>query len=269
VRFTEHHSLAEALSLNPQELLAAVGGGGKTSALKLLAQESSGRGTQVIVTTTTAMLLGDLEVLGPVVVESSRSALWARLDAALVEDGRVCVAGGLGEDGKVMGLPAEWVDELWAARLADYLLVEADGSRGMPLKAFGVREPQVPSAATIIVQVAGLDVLGAPLAEPHVHRAGLLAAALGLPVGAVVNQEVLVNALRGQLRLLSRRWPAARLVTLLNKAEDSAARGAGMELATELLKTFGRGEDRPSRNAAVVGSLRERDFVRVSSRGDG
>ena len=267
--FTEHHSLTEALFLGSQELVAMVGSGGKTGALQLLAQESSRLGTQVIATTTTAMLLKDLEFLGPVLAESSRSALWARLDAALVEDRRVCIARGLGRDGKVVGLPVEWVDELWAAGWVDYLLVEADGSRGMPLKAFGDQEPQVPSAATIIVQVAGLDVLGAPLEEPHVHRAGLLAEALGVPVGATVTGGVLVEALREQLRLLRRLWPGTRVVTLLNKAEESDARRAGLELADELLAKFADGDERLAHDAVVVGSLRERDFLRVSARGDG
>ncbi len=265
---TEHHTLVEALSLGSRELVAMVGSGGKTGALQLLAQESSRRGTQVIATTTTAMLLRDLEVLGPVLAESSRSALWARLDAALVEDGRVSVARGFGEEGKVVGLPVEWVDELWAAGWVDYIFVEADGSRGMPLKAFGDQEPQVPSTATIIVQVAGLDVLGAPLAEPHVHRAELLSAALGVPLGAVVTGEVFVQALQVQLRSLTRHWPAARIVTLLNKAEEFDARRAGVELAGEILARFGDGDERLAPETVVVGSVRERAFMRVTISGD-
>ena len=35
----------------------------------------------------------------------------------------------------VGGLSVEWVDELWAAGWVDHLLVEADGIRGMSLKA--------------------------------------------------------------------------------------------------------------------------------------
>ena len=220
-------------------------------------------------TTTTAMLLKDLEAVGPVLMETRWPALWARLDAALVEGGRVCAARGLGEEGKVVGLPVEWVDELWAADWVDHLLVEADGSRGMSLKAFGDQEPQVPPATTIIVQVAGLDVLGAPLAEPHVHRAEILAAVLGTPLGAPVTEDVFVAALREQQRVLRGGWPAARIVTLLNKADEHDGRQAGMELATKLLGTFGDCEDRPAPDAVVVGSIKERDFLRVVARGDG
>lgn len=268
MQVTRHHMLAEALSIGPRELVAMVGGGGKTGCLRLLARELSGWSPRVLATTTTAMFVKDLEDLGPVLVERDLPALRTRLRAALAAAGLVSAVRSVGLDGKAVGLPVEWVDDVWAARPAEHLVVEADGSRGMSLKAFGAHEPQVPLSATLIVQVAAMDVLGAPLEEPCVHRAELLARALGVNEGEIVTTDLFADALREQLRLLHGRWPGARVVTLLNKAEEPNTRLLGLEVAEEILSAVpteaGRG---PAPEAIVVGSLRERDFTRISNGG--
>ncbi len=261
--------LAKALALGPRESVALVGGGGKTGCLRLLAEELSEWSPRVLATTTTALFLKDLEDLGPVLVESDLPALRTRLEAALAAGGLACAVRSIGRDGKAVGLPVEWVDDVWAAGSVDHLVLEADGSRGMSLKAFGAHEPQVPLGATLIVQVAGLDVLGAPLQEPYVHRAELLARVLGVEEGAIVTTDLFAAALREQLRLLHGRWPGVRVVTLLNKAEEPDARARGLEVAEEMLSAVqaevGRGL---VPEAIVVGSLRERDFTRIWSRGE-
>ena len=266
---TEYRSLMRALGVGPRDLVSFVGGGGKTAALRLMVGESGAAepGSRVLATTTTAMFLAQLETLAPVVLRPERPALLDALVEALAGGGPVGAARGVGPDGKVVGLPTEWVDELWSAGIADLFFVEADGSRGMSLKAFGPHEPRVPSATTMIVQVAGLDVLCASLAEPPVHRAPLLATLLGAPLGSPVTSDLFVGALRAQLRVLSPCRPEARLVTLLNKAEDAGARAAGIELAAELLRPPHRGEDHPNPDAVVVGSVKEREFASVTRGG--
>jgi probable selenium-dependent hydroxylase accessory protein YqeC len=268
VQVVTHDILAEALALGSRESVALVGGGGKTGCLRLLAQELSEWSPRVLATTTTAVFLKDLEDLGPVLIESDLGALRTRLEAALAEGGLVGAARSVGPDGKAVGLPVEWVDDLWTAGSVDHLVIEADGSRGMSLKAFGAHEPQVPLCATLIVQVAGLDVLGSPLEEPYVHRAELLARALGVKEGEMVTTGLFADALREQFRLLRGRWPGARVVTLLNKAEKPDGRALGLEVAEEMLSAVPTEAGRcPAPEAIVVGSLRERDFTRISNRG--
>ena len=255
-----HDILAEALALGSRESVALVGGGGKTGCLRLLAQELSEWSPRVLATTTTAVFLKDLEDLGPVLIESDLDALRTRLEAALAEGGLVGAARSVGRDGKAVGLPVEWVDDVWTAGSVDHLVIEADGSRGMSLKAFGAHEPQVPLCATLIVQVAGLDVIGSPLEEPYVHRAELLARALGVKEGEMVTTGLFADALREQFRLLRGRWPAARVVTLLNKAEKPDGRARGLEVAEEILSAV------PSGGRARPGSRGDR---RGQSAGEG
>ena len=138
-------------------------------------------GARFLATTTTGMFLSQLQAVGPVLMGPERECLVAAIAPALAAGGPVAAARDLAVNGKVQGVPPEWVDEVWAAGTADSWLVEADGSRGLSLKAFGPHEPLVPGATTLLVQVAGLDVLDAPLDAAHVHRAELLPASAGTP----------------------------------------------------------------------------------------
>ena len=286
MRTTDTPLLTSALGVRPRELLSIVGGGGKTGALQLLAREAragvgaaagAGAGAQpggphhrVLATTTTGMFLAQLEAVGPVAMWGTREGFLAALADATRGDAPKAAAYAPVANSKVQGLPVEWVDDAWSAGVADRIYVEADGSRGLSLKIFGPHEPAVPPATTLIVQVAGLDALGLPLDAAHVHRAELLATlggANGLPrgaeSGAPVTPAVFAGLLRAQLRTLRARWPAARIVTLLNKADDAAGRTAGMQIAGELLECPEVSAPfTPRPEAVVVGSVQRGGFTR-------
>ena len=274
-----------ALGVRPRELVCFVGGGGKTGAIQSLAREAqaaSGAGPacaipaagRLLATTTTAMFLSQLEAIGPVVLAPTLNELLAALAAAPAGGAPVAVARAMAACAKVVGLPPDWVDEAWAASAATRLYVEADGSRGLSLKIFDAHEPAIPAAATLIVQVAGLDVLGAPLDSEHVHRAELLGSLLErgcisreVREGGLIIPPLVASVLRAQLHVLRGRWPAARIVTLLNKAEDPVCRLAGLEIAQELLHGGGEGggAHAPRPEAVVVGSVRQAVFVRYAA----
>jgi probable selenium-dependent hydroxylase accessory protein YqeC len=252
-------------------MVALVGGGGKTSAVCLLAAELASRGMRVLVTTTTAMFLHEMSAAGPVVMGAEAKALTDGLRKVLAKGRTASVARCAVEGGKVAGLSPAVVDEVWAEGLVDHLIVEADGSRGRPLKAFGPHEPQVPVTATTIVQVAGLDALGAPLTDENVHRSETLAALLAIPHGSTVTARVIADSLRVQVPRLLREGRAPRLAVLLNKADCPAEQASGLAVAEALLEgaagvdgvSTGGGRRWP--DALVVASLRERRFACVST----
>ncbi len=271
VRAHAVESLTVALGLGDRELVALVGGGGKTSALRLLAGELAASGARVGVTTTTAMFLRDMAAVGPVVMSAGGGVLVDGVRKALAKGQTVAVARSAVEGGKVAGLSPAAVDELWEEGMVDYLIVEADGSRGKSLKAFGPHEPQVPDASTTIVQVAGLDAIGAPLSDACVHRAETLATVLAVPMGSELTTRVFADAMRAQVRRLRRAQRPCRIVVLLNKADGPDQQASGLAVARELLADA-RGSDcapgvradrRP--DSVVVASLGERRFAWVSS----
>ena len=212
----------------------------------------------MIATTTTAMLLRELAAVGPVVMDVDDEGLTVKLREALAHGGTIAAVRGLGDDGKAVGLPTAVVDALWAAEAADHLLVEADGSRGLPFKAFGPHEPQVPAASTIVVQVAGLDVIGRPLTGEFVHRAETLAAELEVPLGCEVTPRVFVDGLCAQYETLRARCRTPRIVTLLTQDDAVADVQQAVSVAGGLLRS-GSGAE-----VIVLARLREGRAARLT-----
>lgn len=209
-------------------VIAAVGGGGKTTFLKTLAAELSARGARVIITTTTKMHPpADLSILG-----STREEVIALLDVH-----PIVWAGVLISEGKMTGIP----DVLsLPASIADYILVEADGSRRRPLKMTDpAYEPSIPPEADAIVALAGLDSLGKPVMEA-VHRHALACPILEKPESSPVTPEDVARLLRHCYH--------PRHV-LLNKADTPGLQAEARRIAALLPEAH-----------CVVASLRDRGF---------
>jgi probable selenium-dependent hydroxylase accessory protein YqeC len=234
-----HHvqtTLSGALGTAGPELVAFVGSGGKTTALQRLCSECAATAGGILATTTTAMFARQLSCLGPLLVESeAKTPLAARAGEALRSAGVVGLARSHADNEKVKGLAPAEVDALWRDGVAGSVFVEADGSRGLPLKAFGESEPQLPSATTTVVVVAGLDALGRPLDQEHVHRAELLLPLLGASEGDIVTPRLLAAAVVHQIARVRELTPGARVVVLLNKAEGDDLTEQAAAAARELL----------------------------------
>lgn len=136
---------------------ALIGGGGKTTLLYTLTEELRKKGTVLLCTSTHIMRPTQYEVLERVSE--------AEVSAALAAHGAVCV-GEPSSEGK-LGPPSLSFDAL--ARLADYVLVEADGSRRLPLKAHAPHEPVIPKEAGCVLCVVGARGFDRPIREA-VHR---------------------------------------------------------------------------------------------------
>lgn len=169
------NEFAEALQVRPG-LTAIIGGGGKTTLLYRLARELEGRGSVIVTTSTHIFKPTDLPFA---------------LTAGKVS-GTLCV-GTPCENGK-LSAPQQSFGELTA--LADYVLVEADGSAGRPLKAHASHEPVIPREANQVICVVGASGLDRPAAE-KVHRPERFMALSGSDtaspeaVAAVLNKEAL------------------------------------------------------------------------------
>ena len=134
--------------------------------------ELAERGRRVAVTTTTAMYARSVASIAPLLLSSDDGrAVATRLKEGLLLHRIIAMADSVGDDGKARGLRPEDVDALWRERLVGFIVVEADGCRGLPLKMFGAAEPRLPSEATTVVVMTGMDALDAPLDDGHVHRA--------------------------------------------------------------------------------------------------
>ena len=102
---------------------ALIGGGGKTTLMYKLAQELSAFGTVIICTTTRIFEPDDMPVLTGCSEEDILEALKSQ---------RIICVGTKAASGK-LSAPAVSFDRL--TKLADYIIVEADGAHGLPIKA--------------------------------------------------------------------------------------------------------------------------------------
>lgn len=214
--------LAGALGLGERELVSLVGGGGKSTLLFALGTQLAESGKQVMLTTTTKM--GRAQALAaPSVCWSARRRA---VEEALDGPGPVMVVTG-GDSHKVTGPPPGSIDVLYETLGVDYIIVEADGSRGRPLKAPAAHEPVIPDSTSTVVILMGIDAVGRRL-DQVVHRVEEAAAFSGLRPDAELTvgdcAEILLHP-GGALRACP---PAARVVVGLTKVatpEESAAAG--------------------------------------------
>lgn len=180
---TPYASLWEALELdeNGQKKplrIAAVGSGGKTTLLYTLAREARERGLSVLLLPTTHMQLPEKDgvltgraedvieklkkdgfaVAGvPVFPKKSSSPESERsVPDPLISSGNT--KRGSHEISKI-GFPGRETYEK-AGTFADLVLVEADGSRRLPLKYPNETEPVIPEDMDLILAVTGLSALG-------------------------------------------------------------------------------------------------------------
>jgi probable selenium-dependent hydroxylase accessory protein YqeC len=200
--------------------VAVVGSGGKTSAIFQLAKELASLGKSSIITTTTHMFR-----------EPGALAVSAEEARRLIMQQSVLMAGRPVGEEKIAGLAAEEFEQLRG--LADFLLVEADGSKRLPLKLPADHEPVIPEGTERILVLAGLQGIGRQLSE-CCHRAELVRELLQAePDYRMGPEDVRIMLEQGYLNkhILPRGIPG---VFLLNQADYDVLRAQAMSIADEL-----------------------------------
>lgn len=175
--------LADALRVQRGDMVGFVGAGGKTSALFRLAHELQADGWRVIGTTTTR--LARHEILNvPCALAVGAGMKPAVVRECLDAHGFVFLYSHVdSRRDKVIGLAPEALSRLMDAVNSDALLIEADGSRRLPLKAPRGNEPVLPTDVSLVVPVAGIDALGQPLDAEHVFNVERIIERYGFPEG--------------------------------------------------------------------------------------
>ena len=118
------------------------------------------------------------------------------------------------------------------------MLIEADGSRRLPLKAPAAHEPPVPPWVDLVVVVAGLSGLGRPLTADWVHRPEIFSSLTGLKPGGQIEIDHLERVLLHPLGGLKNIPTGCRRVALLNQADTPELQAAGMHLAKRLKTAY-------------------------------
>lgn len=197
-------------------IVSIVGSGGKTTLLYALARECASNGEKVVITTTTHIrrpeepdfLLADSQI--PLVA------------------GRVTAVGENASNGKFSMPSYEKLD--YICRCADRVLIEADGSKMLPIKYPNSTEPVIIPRTDLVLAVAGLSALGKPL-NTVCHRFYLAQEKLGLLPDELVTPEIIA-------KLLLNGYCSWNPVVILNQADHEQVRVQAEQTAA-LLRTGG------------------------------
>lgn len=241
-------ALLEAFGLRERRYVHLIGGGGKTTLMFAAARALADSGRTVLTTTTTRILYPEPGQSGCVVQGTDARSLVERLRSEFAARRHVTAVAPDPTGGrKVGGLPLVVLDALVDARVADHVLVEADGAAGRSLKAHGAHEPVVSERADLVIAVIGVDCLGAPLDDAHVHRAGLFRERLGRPAGAVVTVEDVAGICLHRDGYFARVAKEAEAIVFANQAATPQAVDAARRIAASV-----RSADRKRRIARII-----------------
>ena len=158
--------------------------------------------------------------------------------------------------GKMTGLSAHALQRVLelAERYHAPLFIEADGSKGLPLKAPAEHEPPIPEFVDTVIYVVGLSGLGQPLDAEHVHRPERYASLSGLSIGDTLTPEAIARVLRDPLGGLKNVPSQARRIALLNQADTLELQALAQIIAPQLLPTY---------HAVVITSVKQQQVWAV------
>jgi probable selenium-dependent hydroxylase accessory protein YqeC len=255
------HGLITALDLSPKEHVAVVGGGGKSTLCFELAKALSLTGARVISTTTTKVWQAEANAFPRLVLYTSDGPGLEAVKKGLDEVGHMFLGQELLENGKVSGISSSLADDLFRMPGVGYVVIEADGAAGRPLKAPAAHEPVIPGSATTVIALMGLEALGKPLGPDTVFRTGLFKALTGLEEGDILNPEGLALAFDGKMGLFKNTPVSARRMVFLNQLDVLPDDRAARDLARHLMST------QPFIERVILGSFRKKIFIKISRRG--
>lgn len=173
-------------------IVSLTGGGGKTSLMfslgaSLAREGNNGQGARVLLTTSTRIkrptpeqcLLnlecGSIEEIS----QPERPGFFTAAKPAPPGHNPEYLGGFSGDE----------INELMRRGVADWIIVEADGSAGRPLKAPSEKEPVIPSNSHIVIAVAGLSGIGRPFTDSWVFRPEYFSRLTGLKPGETLTPE--------------------------------------------------------------------------------
>ncbi len=164
-------------------ITSIIGSGGKTTLMYVLALELSKKG-KVIVTTST-------KIYRPENIITLENPSEEDIKFAFQNNDVLCI-GKTTPEGK---FTAPDLDFWQMEEFADYILCEADGSKGLPLKAHSGYEPVIPKNSVKTIQVLGIKGINKTIKDVC-HRPELYAKLAGTDIYATADAETVAEVIK-------------------------------------------------------------------------
>jgi probable selenium-dependent hydroxylase accessory protein YqeC len=218
-------------------MVTITGGGGKTSLMFSLVRHLK-KNASVIVTTTTKICrpypYEMKECLMSEYNESDLLGVMAHEESVIVGDSI--------RDSKLIGIAPQQADMFFQKKFAEYILVEGDGSQGLPFKAYEDYEPVIPSCTTSHIVVIGSEILFSPLSVENVFRFDLLKKRWKLNSGEKIPLEVMAKILQSASEYLKGSPGKAIRILIFNKYDLILGENAQIisEIVAEITPLLGQ-----------------------------
>ncbi|MGY3749794.1 selenium cofactor biosynthesis protein YqeC [Vagococcus acidifermentans] len=198
--------LVDCFQLKKREIISLVGSGGKTTLLWHLAGRLSDEA--LLITTTT-------HIGYPFPPFRDISFYPGSVSKEQVASGITVVGKVLPGKSKITSLPLSQLREI--VPLFQKVVMECDGSKTLPLKAWKSYEPVIIPETTMTVGILPLTVIGRPVSEGTVHRLALFAKDFEVSLGDPISAELLARIATHDNGLF--REGAGQRILFLNQAD--------------------------------------------------
>ena len=214
-----------------KHIISFVGAGGKSSLIDAIAKWGSNQGKKVLVTTTTHIFRPQSESLAT--NEKQLQEIWKTGKWAII---------GVTEEKQPQKLKMpdrDWMRQ--AMEFADFVLIEADGSKRLPCKVPADHEPVLLPESDIVVAVLGLSALNHPLKECcfRIEQAKKL---LSEDENHLLTEEDMAMILLSK-HGLRKDVGERRYIAVLNQCDDDNARKRAEQIGIILEKQIGQGKE--------------------------
>lgn len=188
-------------------VVAVVGCGGKTTFIESLAREFCGK--RILITPTTKIFpMEDTDIV-------LRRTL-AECEAHSPVNGIQCLGIYNKTNGKLEAMPPKLLARIYSQY--DLVLLEADGSRGLPCKGWRENEPVIPLFCTHTIGIVTLNALLKAADEEHVLNLDRFLKLTGLKSGDIITPRALIDMVCGEEGMF--RNAVGRQFLFINQAED-------------------------------------------------
>lgn len=155
--------LKDALNLESGAVISIVGAGGKTTLMFNLAEELRAE-NKILVTTTTKIYYPEKHQFDFITVDKKDYDHYNNKK----QKGIYVYGSGINNEDKVIGLRSEVLED--QIPHFDYVLIEADGSKGKILKGWRNKEPIIVSKTNKTIGVLNIKSIGKKINEENIHR---------------------------------------------------------------------------------------------------
>lgn len=216
-RYFGQDNLLNELNLPNKAVISIIGGGGKTSLMWQLGYILSRKGKKVVLGTTTKIGVPAKGEGDYFLITEEPQAMQNFVRDTMQAGDLTIIAPRLWK-GKIDSLNEEQIEAI--GEVADYVILEADGSNRLPIKAPASHEPVIYAKSDVIIGVFGAEVIDKPADETICHRLAEFLSVTELNKGGIIDEIALAKLVNSKQGMQKGVPDGTKFVLCINKADQ-------------------------------------------------